>query len=229
MVIVGDIKFDWVKTLAEKYFVPIPHGPKPRDIHTVEPEQKGEKRVFVNREVPSPYILFAYHVPQTNSNEYYALDLLQSILSSGRTSRLYKSIVDEKQLAIDIGTNYDDSFDPTVMMVYAIANQEVKAEALENAITEELDKIVKDGVTDNELQKVKNQKLMEFYHTMETINGKANTFGTYELFFGDYKKLFSAPQDYSKVTKEEIQQVAQKYFIQDNRTIGILQTKEEGQ
>ncbi|MBT8379908.1 MAG: insulinase family protein, partial [Ignavibacteria bacterium] len=96
VVFVGDIKFSWVKELAEKYFEPIPYGPDPRSVHTIEPVQKGEKRVFVERDVPSPYLLFAYHVPQTNSEEYYALDLLESILSSGRTSRLYKSIVDEK-------------------------------------------------------------------------------------------------------------------------------------
>jgi predicted Zn-dependent peptidase len=227
MVIVGDVKMDWVKSIAEKYFAPIPSGPKPRDIHTVEPEQKGEKRVFVKRDVPSPYLLFAYHVPQTNSDEYYALDLLESILSSGRTSRLYKSIVDDKQLAIDIGTGYWPAFDPTVMWVYAIANQEVNEMDLEKAILDEIDKIVKEGVTDNELQKVKNQKLMNFYRTMETISGKANTIGTYELFFGDYKKLFSAPEDYNKVTREEIQQVAQKYFAQDNRTVGLLKAEEE--
>jgi zinc protease len=229
VVVVGDVKVDWVKTLAEKYFTQIPPGPKPRDIHTVEPEQRGEKQVFVKRDVPSPYLLFAYHVPQSGSDEYYALDLLESILSSGRTSRLYKSIVDLKQLAIDIGTNYDQAFDPTIMLIYAIANQNVKAGVLKKAILDEIDKIVKEGVTDDELQKVKNQKLMNFYQTMETINGKANTIGTYELFFGDYTKLFSAPDDYAKVTKEEIQQVAQKYFTQDNRTIGILDTEEEAQ
>ena len=64
---------------------------------------------------------------------------------------------------------------------------------------------------------------------METINGKANTIGTYELFFGDYKKLFSAPEDYNKVTREDIQQVAQKYFTQENRTVGILNAEEVGQ
>ena len=227
LVVVGDVKFDWVKTLAEKYFESIPAGPKPRDIHTVEPEQKGEKRIFVKRDVPSPYLLFAYHVPQSGSDEYYALDLLESILSSGRTSRLYKSIVDDKQLAIDIGTYYGQAFDPTIMMIYAIANQDVKAEVLEKAILDEVDKIIKEGVTEDELQKVKNQKLMSFYRTMETISGKANTIGTYELFFGDYKKLFSAPEDYNKVTREEIQQVAQKYFTKDNRTVGVLNAEEE--
>jgi zinc protease len=229
VVVVGDVKVDWVKTLAEKYFAQISPGPKPRDIHTIEPEQKGEKQVFVKRDVPSPYLLFAYHVPQSNSEEYYALDLLESILSSGRTSRLFKSIVDDKQLAIEIGTDCDYAFDPTILMVYAIANQNVNVGDLEKAILDEIDKVVKEGVTDNELQKVKNQKLMNFYRTMETINGKANTIGTYELFFGDYKKLFSAPEDYAKVTKEEIQQVAQKYFTQDNRTIGIMQSTEGGE
>ena len=226
VVVVGDIKFDWVKSLAKKYLAPIPSGPKPRTVHTVEPEQKGEKDVFVKRDVPSPYLLFAYHVPQSGTEEYYALDLLESILSSGKTSRLYKSIVDDKQLAIDIGTNYDLAFDPIVMWIYAVANQNVKAEDLEKAILDEVDKIVKKGVTDEELQKVKNQKLMNFYRRMETINGKANTIGNYELFFGDYKKLFSAPEDYAKVTKEEIQQVAQKYFTEDNLTVGIMQSTE---
>ena len=226
VVVVGDVKMDWVKTLAEKYFATISSGQKPRDIHTVEPEQKGEKRVFVKRDVPSPYLLFAYHVPQSGSEEYYALDLLESILSSGRTSRLYKSIVDDKQLAIDIGTYYGQAFDPTIMMIYAIANQEVKETDLEKAILDEIDRVVKEGITEDELQKVKNQKLMSFYRTMETISGKANTIGTYELFFGDYKKLFSAPEDYNKVTREDIQQVAQKYFMQDNRTVGLLNAEE---
>ncbi|HEY7751670.1 MAG TPA: pitrilysin family protein, partial [Ignavibacteriaceae bacterium] len=148
VVIAGDVQIDWVKSLSEKYFEPIPNGPKPRKIHTVEPEQKGERRVFVKRDVPSPYLMFAYHVPQSSSEEYYALDLLESILSSGRTSRLYKSIVDEKQLAIDIGTYYGQAFDPTVILVYAIANQDVKVEVLEKAITDEIEKVINEGITD---------------------------------------------------------------------------------
>ena len=70
---------------------------------------------------------------------------------------------------------------------------------------------------------------MNFYHSMETISGKANTIGNYELFFDDYKKLFSAPDNYNKVTSEEIQQVAQKYLTKENRTVGILNSEEEAQ
>ena len=98
---------------------------------------------------------------------------------------------------------------------------------IEEAFYEELEKIANDGITENELQKVKNQKLMEFYHVMETINGKANQIGTYQLFFGDYKKLFNAPEEYQKVTADDIKNVVKKYFTKSNRTVGILQSEGE--
>lgn len=226
-VISGDVKFNEVKKLAEKYFEPIPSGPKPREVHTVEPEQTGERRIFVKREVPSPYLMIAYHVPQTGSDEYYALELLNSILSEGASSRLYQSIVEQKQLAIEVGSYYPNAFDPTLFFFYGICNDGVKASQLENAILEEIDKVVNEGVSEAELQKVKNQKLMQFYRTAETINGMSNTIGTYELFFGDYKKLFTAPEDYKKVTAADIKNVAAKYFTKQNRTVGILNTEEE--
>lgn len=227
VVISGDVKLNEIKKLAEKYWGPIPAGPKPREVHTVEPPQTGERRVFVKREVPSPYLMITYHVPQTGNEDYYALDLLSSILSQGRSSRLYNSLVEEKQLALEVGTYYPEAFDPTLYYFYGICNDGVKASELELAILEEVDKIIKEGITENELQKVKNQKLMDFYKTLETINGLSNTIGTYELFFGDYKKLFSAPVDYKKVTIHDIKRVAEKYFTKQNRTVGILNTEEE--
>ncbi len=226
-VISGDVKFDEVKSLAQKYFGSIPAEPKPRDVHTIEPEQTGERRIFVKRQVPTPYLMIAYHVPETGSGDYYALDLLNSILSEGPSSRLYQSLVDQKQLAIDIGTYYPKAFDPTLFYFYGICNDGISASELEKAILEEIDKIISDGITEAELQKVKNQKLMEFYRTNETINGMSNTIGTYELFFGDYRKLFTAPDDYKKVTVGQIQSVAKKYFTKQNRTVGILNTEEE--
>lgn len=227
VVISGDVKFNDVKKLAEKYFEPIPSGPKPRKVHTVEPEQTGERRIFVKREVSSPYLMIAYHVPQTGSNDYYALELLNSILSEGASSRLYQSIVEQQQLAIEVGTYYPNAFDPTLFYFYGICNDGVSAAQLEKAILDEVDKIINEGISEAELQKVKNQKLMEFYRTTETINGMSNTIGTYELFFGDYKKLFSAPEDYKKVTTEDVKNVAAKYFTKQNRTVGVLNTEEE--
>ena len=97
----------------------------------------------------------------------------------------------------------------------------------EQAIYEELDKIIDEGVTDQELQKVKNNKLVNFYRKMSTINGKADSIGTYEIFFGSYKKLFDAPREYDKVTSGDIKTAAAKYLKKSNRTVGILKSKEE--
>jgi ATP-dependent DNA helicase RecQ len=98
---------------------------------------------------------------------------------------------------------------------------------LEKAIYEEIEKIKTEGITEKELQKIKNQKLMEFYGQIETINGKSNNIGTYEVFFGDYKKMFDAPAAFNKVTVDDIKNVAKKYFKKTTRTVGILKANTE--
>lgn len=227
VVIVGDVTLDEVKLLTQKYFEPIPAHAPPRPVHTTEPEQLGEKRLWVHKDVTSPNIMIAYHVPETKSDEYYAMELLNSILSEGNSSRLYSALIDEKQLAVEVFTYYPLAFDPNLLYIYAVCSKDVSEDELEQAIYDEIDRIIQDGITEQELQKVKNRKLADFYHDMERINGKANTIGTYELFFGDYKNLFTAPEDYKNVTVNDIKQVAGKYLIQSNRTVGILKKGEE--
>jgi len=227
VVLTGDLTLDEVKKLSKKYFEPIPWRSAPRKVHTVEPEQLGERRLFVKKEVSTPHVLAVYHVPEASSTDYYSLRLLNSILSSGNTSRLYSSLVDEKQLATEVWTHYGESFDPYVFMIYSICNENVTPSQIEDVVYEKLDKIANEGINENELQKVKNQKLIEFYHVMETINGKANQIGTYQLFFGDYKKLFDAPGEYQEVTAEDIKNVVKKYFNKLNRTVGILRAEGE--
>ena len=222
VVVSGAIKFDEVRKLAEKYLEPIPAQAAPPKVNQVEPPQTGERRIVVQKDVANPYLHIVYRTPEAKHPDYYALVLLSDILSSGKSSRLYSSLVDGKQLANSVFTNYSESFDPTLFGFYAVTNKGVKAEDLEYAIYEELEKIKKDGITDKELQKVKNQKLIEFYNQVQTINGKSNNIGTYEVFFGDYKKMFDAPELYNKVTAQDIQRVAQKYFLKSNRTVGTL-------
>ena len=229
VVMVGDISLDEIKGLAEEYIAPIPAHEPPREVHTMEPEQMGEKRLFVHKDVSSPNLMIAYHTPETQSDDYYAMDMLNSILSEGRTSRLYKALVDEKQAAIQVFTYYPLAFDPNLLYVYAVCATEVDELTLERAIYEEIDRIIQEGVTEEELQKIKNRKLMDFYSSMETINGKANTLGTYELFFGGYQKLFEAPEAYKKVAPEDIQRVASTYLTKSNRTVGILKNLEESE
>lgn len=222
VVVSGAVKLADIKKLAEKYLEPIPAQPDPPKVFQVEPPQTGERRIVVQKDVATPYMNIVYKAPEAKHDDYYALVLLSDILSSGKSSRLYSSLVDGKQLANSVFTSYGESFDPTTFGFYAVLNKNVKEADLENAIYEEIEKIKKDGINDKELQKVKNQKLIEFYNQVQTINGKSNNIGTYEVFFGDYKKMFDAPAQYNKVTAEDIKRVANKYFLKSTRTVGIL-------
>ncbi|ABX51414.1 processing peptidase [Shewanella baltica OS625] len=227
VVIAGDVKLAQVKALADKYFAPIPAQTPPKAIRTVEPEQKGERRTFVQKaSVSTPNVMLAYHIPAATHADFYALDLLSSILSQGNSSRLYQSLVD-KQVALEAQTYMPMSVDPNLFYVMGVATPEVKASTLEQALIEQIDAIATTGVTQQELDKVKNIKLMDFYRSMETINGKANTIGTYEMYFGSYDKLFNAPEAYNKVTPADIQRVAQTYLRKSNRTVAVLAANEE--
>ncbi|WP_345242225.1 pitrilysin family protein [Nibrella saemangeumensis] len=226
-VIVGDVKPEQVKKLAQQYIEPIPAGKLPEPIRTVEPPQNGERRAVTYKDISTPNILLAYHTPETSHPDYYALDLLSSVLSAGNSSRLVKALVLDSTIASRVSTSMADGFDPNLFYVYGVAANNITAEKLEQSILAQIDRVSKDGITDAELQKLKNQKLMEFYRTMETINGKANSLGTYELFFGDYKKLYEAPSLYEKVTKEDIRRVAAKYLTGRNRTVGYLLPEEK--
>ncbi len=227
VVMSGNIKTEEIKKLAEKYLEPIPAQPEPPAVHIKEPPQTGERRIAVKKDVATPYLLIAYKAPEAKHEDYYALSILSSVLSSGRSSRLYSSLVDQQQLATQVFTSYDESFDPTLFQFYAMANRNVNEADLEKAIYAEIEKIKKDGITENELQKIKNQKLIEFYGQVETINGKSNNLGTYEVFFGDYKKMFDAPALYNKVTTEDVKRVANKYFNKSSRTVGVLKSNTE--
>lgn len=227
VVMSGAVKLDEIKRLAQKYLEPIPPQPAPKPVHLVEAPQTGERRITVQKEVANPYLAIAYRVPETRHADYYALNILNSVLSSGKSSRLYASLVNKKQLASQVFVWYGDAFDPTLFSVAAVTNKGIKVEDVEKAIYEELEKIKKEGITAAELQKVKNQKGIEFYNQIETINGKSNNVGTYEVFFGDYRKMFGAPAEYNKVTVDDIKRVANTYFKKSNRTVGVLKTNVE--
>ncbi|MCW1953252.1 MAG: insulinase family protein [Flavobacteriia bacterium] len=225
VVISGDVRLSEVKKLATKYFEPIVSKATPRAIHTEEPEQMGQKRLRVHKEVSSPNVMLAYHVPETKHPDYYALDLLSAILSGGNSSRLYSQIVDSKQIATSVFSYMPESIDPNLFYFYGVCSPEVAAEDLEKEMVAVIASVAQNGVTERELQKVKNQKLVALYKSLETIDGKSNTLGTYELYFGDYKKMFEAPASYEKVTAKDIQRVAQQYFNTDNSTVGFLMAK----
>ena len=227
MVVVGDVSADEIFQLADKKLEPIAsHAPPPK-VTTREPDQIGERRVTVRKFAQLPIVMMAYHVPECASPEYYALNILQTILLSGQSSRMYQRIVDKDQLALNINGGSGFSFDPTLFNITAQPKAGVDPQTVEKAVYAELDRVKSEQVTDQEIQKAKNIVLATFYRQMDTISGRANTLGTYEVFFGDYHKLFTAVDNYNRVTKEDLQQVAQKYFGEKNRTVATLIPEKE--
>ena len=228
VVIAGDVKFNEVKKLSEQYFGPIPAQPKPRKVHTIEPEQKGERRAYLHKaSVTTPNLMIAYHVPNSKDKDYYALSLLSDILATGKSSRLYNELINNQQVASNLFTYLPESIDPNLFYIYAVAAKETSAEKLEKAIIAQVNDIMKNGVSEQELQKVKNRKLVDFYRTMSTINGKADTIGSYGIYFGDYQGLFDAPEAFNRVTTSDIQRVAKLYLRKANRTVGVLSNQED--
>jgi zinc protease len=140
---------------------------------------------------------------------------------------MYSRLVDKDQIALDVDSSLSQGFDPTLLVINAQPKEGVDPQSCEKAIYEELERAKSGLVSDQELQKAKNIRLAEFYKQMETISGRANTIGAYEIFFGDYHKLFDAGQKYSAVTKEDVQRVAKLYLGPNNRTVGTLLPEKE--
>jgi zinc protease len=222
MVVTGDVTAPEIVALAQKYLEPIPANPPPPKVTTKEPEQLGERRVVVRKFAQLPIVMMAYHVPETAHADYYALQALETILFSGQSSRMYKRLVDKDQLALSVGGGTDWSFDPSIFTITAQPKAGVDPAAVEKAVYEEIDRVKADAVTDAELEKAKNMLLSGFYNQVKTISGRSNAIGTYEVFFGDHRKLFSAADDFAKVTRADVQRVAGQYFGANNRTVATL-------
>jgi zinc protease len=224
MVVVGDVKADEIIKFAQQYIEPIPARELPPKVTTAEPEQLGERRIVVKKFAQLPILMMGYHVPESAHADYYPLKVLENILFAGESSRMYQRLVDKDQLALSVrgGLSFGFNFDPSLFEIIAQPKDGVTPESVERVIYEEIDKLKSALIADKELQKAKNILLADFYRAMKTIDGKGNTLGSYEVFFGDYKKVFNAAADYNKVTKEDVQRVVKKYFSENNRTVATL-------
>jgi zinc protease len=222
MIVVGDVTPAEVFKLAETYIEPIPSQPPPDPIRTKEPQQLGERRLVVDKDAQVPLILMAYHSGAATDPDNDALDLLLTILSRGESSRLYRRLVADERVALDVSMFRSPAFDPSLTWLTATVLAGIDPARVEKIIDEELAKVISDGVTEAELQKARNIAAANFWRSMRTISGKAQSIGTYETFYGDYSRLFEQPARYEAVTREELQTVAAKIFRKTNRTVGTL-------
>ncbi len=222
MVVVGDVTDEKIMALTKKYIEPIPSQPPPPPVRTKEPEQLGERRVVVRKPAQLPIQMVAFHTPEGRSPDTTVLDVIDSILTSGQSSRLYKRMVDGEQLALSVGARGEEPLDPGLYIFFMTPRTGIDPARTEAVLYEEIEKLRTAAVTDAELRKAKNQLLAQHYRQLKTIAGRANLLGTYEVFHGDYKKLFTEDKDIEAVTAADIQRVAQKYFSPKNRTVATL-------
>lgn len=227
VVIVGDVTVAQVKKFADKYFAPIPRGPNDHHVRTQEPPQVGERRVKVTRKgLTSPILQMVWHVPATDHADRIPLALLADILTQGKTSRLYRALVEEAKIATTVSAGMSKNFDPGLWDLSVEGVPDTKLSGIEKIADEQLALLVQGGVTQDELDKVKNQFRLNFYHSLETINGKAQGLGDFAVFYGDYGRLFSFPDEVQKVTRDDIVRVARQYLTVNNRTVGWLEAEE---
>lgn len=222
MLVVGAVEPERIFALAEKHIGPIPAQPSPRAVSTVEPEQQGERRVVVRKVAQVPILALGYHATRATDPDSEALALLASILGHGRSSRLNQALVEKAQVAVQAGTSFDAGFDPSLFLVYAVGTPGGDLAALEGLLDAELDRLVKEGISEAELDKARNQALASFWRSQSTISGKAHALGRYQVFHGDYRKLFAAPERFAAVSAADIQRVAAAVLRRDNRTVGSL-------
>jgi zinc protease len=228
MVIVGDVKFDQVMALSKRFLEPIPRREPPPPVRTIEPEQMGERRVTLSKPAQLPIQMVLYHVPNSRDLDVPVLNLIDTLLSSGQSSRLYTKLVDS-QLALSANGGYREAIDPTVFAFTIRPRTGIDPAATEKMLYEELARLQNEAVPDTELRKAKNQQLAGLYRRLKTIEGRANMLGSYEVFYGDYAKGFDEDKRVEAVTAADIQRVAKKYFTAKNRTVATLAPeKQEG-
>ena len=222
IVIVGDVKTDQIIEHVNKSFGNIQSGPERKDIVSTEPEQKGERRILLRREAEMPYLLIAYHTPAFPHEDSYSLDVLSLILSGGKSSRLYRSLVYEKKIALDVDSEYDGfNKDPYLFFFEATVFPEKNINDVEEALCAEIEKIKDSPPSEQEVQKAKNQIEASFIMEQDSIYLEAMKYGMFEIL-GDWRLIDRYLEGIRKVTSEDVTTVARKYLRKDNSTIGIL-------
>jgi predicted Zn-dependent peptidase len=218
--IAGDVKPAEARRLAEKYFARIPKGPLPPLVRTVEPEQDGEKRVVV--ESPAqPFLAIAYKRPDQYSSDDAAIDVLNSVLSSGRTGLIYKEMVRDKQIALGAETQatFPGGKYPGLILFFAAPASGHTLEENEKAFYEIVERVKKEKIDNVTLQRIKTKLRADLIRKLDSNSGLAAELCSYSVNYGDWKKLFTELDDYNRVTAEDVQRVAQKLLVAQTRTV----------
>ena len=227
MALVGDLDFDATVAMIERYFGDIPPGMPVPPVTVVEPPQRGEKRVSVVFDA-EPSLLVGYHKPTLPEREDYVFDLIDLILGQGRTSRLYQSLVVEKQLAADISTSAaPGSRYSNLFVISATPRHPHTTAEVEEAIYAELERLASEPVSAEELTRSRNRLATDRLRYLKTNSGLARMLTYYQTIAGDWRYLVDYDEEVASIGAEEIMETAKRYFSPANRTVAVL-NKEGG-
>jgi zinc protease len=222
LVVVGDFKKEEILPRIEKAFGSYSKGVVPNQERDKEPSQMGERRTFVKKEAQLPTILMAYHVPNLRDPDSYVLEVMATLLSGGKSSRLHQSLVREKRLALSADADHSlISLDPSLFTLSADLLPGKEVAEVEKALDQEVDRLQKELVEEQELEKVKNQLEASFIFAQDSLFYQALLLARHEIAIS-WKTIDDYLPSIRKVSPEDIQRVARKYLTPDNRTMGIL-------
>jgi predicted Zn-dependent peptidase len=224
--VVGDIKASDALPVLERYFSRIPGGPKPDEMTTVEPKQFAEKTVAI-REATQPFYVEGYHRPSYRDPDDAVFDAIQDILSNGRVSRLYRSLVRDQQIAAEAAgfSPFPGEKYPSLFAFYAVPLPGHMPEQMRDAIHKEIDKLKTADVTDEELAMFKTRTRADLLRGLANNQGLANSLAEYQTRYGDWRELFLQLEKVDKVSKADIRRVANAIFVPSNRTGAWIETE----
>ncbi len=224
LVVTGDINPEDVFKEAQKEFGHIQNHTEVPPVKFVEPKQDGPKRVIIYKESQVEMLALTFHIPNFQSPDQVALSVLSEILYSGKSSRLYKELIDKKQLVNQIYAYNMENTDPGLFIFLAVCNPGVKAEDVEKELHAEIEKIKNEEVTKAELEKVKINTKADFIYSLESSSSVANLFGSY-LVRGDLEPLLHYEERVNAITQKDIQKAALKHFDFNHSTTVILRSQ----
>jgi predicted Zn-dependent peptidase len=221
--IVGDVNPAEVKRLANIYFGRYKAQPAPPTVQTIEPNQATTREVTLK--LPSqPWYLEGYHAPAFKDPDHIIYEMIGDILSSGRTSRLYKSLVENQQVALTAAgfTGFPGNKFPSLLLFYALTAPGRSVEEVGKSLRAEIDRLKTELVTSEELARVKTQARAGLLRSLNSNMGMAQSLLEYQVKTGDWRNLFKEPDRIAAITAADVQRVAQTTFTPENRTIGRI-------
>lgn len=224
--LVGDLKPAEVFPIIEKYFGSIPAAPKPGPLTTIEPAQFAERTVTL-RDNSQPVYLEGYHRPGYHDPDDAVYDVIAELMSQGRTSRLYRALVRDKKIAAAAAgfSGFPGQKYPNLFAFFAIPVPPHTPEELGQAIHEEIDRLKNQDVSDEELQMVKTRAKADLIRRLANNEGLAGQLAFYQTRYGDWRELFRDVDRFEKVTKADVRRVANKIFVEENRTVAVIESK----